>query len=178
MNSDSDYADAPAEARQHFERALAYEEKGEFQQALRECEATIQLASNWAEAHNLRGIILEELDRPEEAIAAYQEAIRLDPTFDEAKENLSVAEAELNEARNSTSKFSTAPLNNSPSSLTIDPFESERYTQAIRDNQNLGLGILGGVMAAVVGAALWAIITVAINYQIAWMAIGVGFLVG
>jgi hypothetical protein len=43
---------------------------------------------------------------------------------------------------------------------------------------NLPLAILGGVAAALVGAALWAVITVTTGYQIGFMAIGVGFLVG
>jgi hypothetical protein len=54
----------------------------------------------------------------------------------------------------------------------------ERRLQEARDNQNLSLGAVGGIAAAVVGAIVWAIITVVTEYQIGWMAIGVGFLVG
>jgi hypothetical protein len=43
---------------------------------------------------------------------------------------------------------------------------------------NLPLAILGGAVAALIGAALWALITVTTGYQIGFMAIGVGFLVG
>ncbi|MBI3029168.1 MAG: hypothetical protein HYY64_06630 [Candidatus Rokubacteria bacterium] len=39
-------------------------------------------------------------------------------------------------------------------------------------------GFLAGVAAAGLGAALWALITAATNYQIGFMALGVGFLVG
>lgn len=38
--------------------------------------------------------------------------------------------------------------------------------------------IVGGMIAALVGAILWAIVTVATGFQIGYMAIGVGFLVG
>lgn len=86
----------PVEARQHFERADALEEENEFAQALHECELAIQLAPDWPEAHNLRGILLEELGQTEEALAAYGEAIRLDPTCQAAQENLLEAEKELN----------------------------------------------------------------------------------
>ncbi len=55
---------------------------------------------------------------------------------------------------------------------------AERELQIARDNQNLSLAMIGGVGAAVVGAVLWAVITAATDYQIGWMAIGVGFLVG
>lgn len=44
--------------------------------------------------------------------------------------------------------------------------------------QNLGYGIAAGAGAAVVGALIWAVISAATNYQIGWMAIGVGALVG
>ena len=40
------------------------------------------------------------------------------------------------------------------------------------------MGFMAGLVAAIVGAALWALITLATNHQIAWMAVGVGFLVG
>lgn len=46
------------------------------------------------------------------------------------------------------------------------------------DTQNLPLGLIAGIAAAVIGAMIWALITVATNYQIGWMAVGVGFLVG
>lgn len=85
------------ETQRHLERAYAYEEQGEFENALRECELAIQLAPGWAEAHNLRGVLLEELGQTEKAIQAYREAVRLAPAFLEARENLAEAEAELRE---------------------------------------------------------------------------------
>ena len=44
--------------------------------------------------------------------------------------------------------------------------------------ESLPMGFMAGLVAAVVGAALWAVITVLTGYQIGWMAVGVGFLVG
>lgn len=43
---------------------------------------------------------------------------------------------------------------------------------------NLLLAILGGLVAALIGAAIWAVVTVSTGYQIGWMAVGIGFLVG
>lgn len=43
---------------------------------------------------------------------------------------------------------------------------------------NLFLAIAGGLLAALVGAAIWAVVTVSTEYQIGWMAVGVGALVG
>ncbi len=44
--------------------------------------------------------------------------------------------------------------------------------------QNLPLGVLGGVIGGILGAILWAAVTYFTNYQIGWVSIAVGFLVG
>jgi tetratricopeptide (TPR) repeat protein len=54
----------------------------------------IEAAPAWAEARNLLGITLEGLGRLEEALDAYALAVQLDPSFLDAQENLSDAEAE------------------------------------------------------------------------------------
>jgi hypothetical protein len=43
---------------------------------------------------------------------------------------------------------------------------------------NLTLAVVAGLAAAIAGAVIWAVITVSTKYQIGFMAIGVGFLVG
>jgi len=40
------------------------------------------------------------------------------------------------------------------------------------------MGALTGFLAAMVGAGIWATVTVVTEYQIGWMAVGIGFLVG
>lgn len=77
-----------AEAQECLEQAYTYEEGGQLEKALRQCELAIELAPDLADTHNLRGIVLEQLGHKEQAIAAYNEAIRLKPDFEEAKENL------------------------------------------------------------------------------------------
>lgn len=44
--------------------------------------------------------------------------------------------------------------------------------------QNLAAGTIAGAIAAVVAAGIWAVLTAVTEYQIGFMAIGVGFLVG
>ena len=61
-------------------------------------------------------------------------------------------------------------------SLTED--EAQRAMEFFRQEQNLLMGTVSGFLAAVVGAAVWAAVTVATEYQIGWMAVGIGFLVG
>jgi hypothetical protein len=52
-------------------------------------------------------------------------------------------------------------------------------TILVEENEgNLLYGIIAGIVAAVIGAIIWALVTVWTEYQIGWMAVGVGFLVG
>lgn len=44
--------------------------------------------------------------------------------------------------------------------------------------QNLPKGLLFGILACIVGAVAWCLISISTGYQIGYMAIGVGFLVG
>ncbi|WP_065219810.1 MULTISPECIES: hypothetical protein [Butyricimonas] len=55
---------------------------------------------------------------------------------------------------------------------------SEEVLERLRLHQSVGYALLGGCVAMLVSAALWAIISVALNFQIGYMAIGVGLLVG
>jgi len=50
--------------------------------------------------------------------------------------------------------------------------------QTLHEEQNLLMGGLTGLFAAVVGAGVWAAVTVASEYQFGVMAVGIGFLVG
>lgn len=60
----------------------------------------------------------------------------------------------------------------------ISQYELEAKIQQLKLEQNLPLGIIAGGIAALIGALLWAVITVLTNYQIGYMAIAVGFFVG
>ncbi|MGH0033130.1 MAG: hypothetical protein ACQGVC_25345 [Myxococcota bacterium] len=60
----------------------------------------------------------------------------------------------------------------------VDPAQVEHLRQKLLAEQNLPLGAAAGIVASLLGAAVWAAITVVTGYQIGFMAIGVGFLVG
>lgn len=57
-------------------------------------------------------------------------------------------------------------------SLIKDKMEQLKY------EQNFGIALLAGVIAMLIGSAIWATVTALTEYQIGWMAIGVAFLVG
>lgn len=69
---------------------------------------------------------------------------------------------------------SSAAPGSAPRAVTLPPAP----TTSSVDAQNLPMALLVGLAAAAVGAGLWALVTVLTGYQIGWMAIGVGFLVG
>jgi hypothetical protein len=60
----------------------------------------------------------------------------------------------------------------------LDPAMIEVAFQKFEAEQNMVGGFLAGAVAALVGAGVWALVTVLTGYQIGFMAIGVGFLVG
>lgn len=60
----------------------------------------------------------------------------------------------------------------------IDEQKLHLYMEKLKLEQNLLMGLAAGAVAMVVSAFLWAAVTLATDYQIGYMAIGVGFLVG
>ncbi len=59
-----------------------------------------------------------------------------------------------------------------------DPAKLEQLAAELRAKQSFPTALVGGLIAAVAGGLIWALITVATGYQTGWMAIGVGLLVG
>lgn len=71
----------------------------------------------------------------------------------------------------STSKVD---LENGVETISIEADALEK----LRTHQDFYYALIGGSLAAIVSAVIWAIITVTTQYQIGYMAIGVGLLVG
>ncbi len=60
----------------------------------------------------------------------------------------------------------------------IDSDKQQRILEYFKNQQNLPLALAAGFGAAIISAIVWAAVTVSTEYQIGWMAVGVGFLVG
>lgn len=104
-------ASIPLEAVQHLEQACELESRGDLGKAIRSCQAALALAPDWAEAHNLYGILLERLGLFEEAVAAYRRAVQLDPAYSGYQDNLLAAERGLQRAwvKEQRLRFRNAP---------------------------------------------------------------------
>ncbi len=61
---------------------------------------------------------------------------------------------------------------------SVDPLKAEALMRQLESQQNLPMGIAGGAVAAIIGASIWAVVTVMTERQLGLMAIGVGLLVG
>lgn len=60
----------------------------------------------------------------------------------------------------------------------LDPRQAQLLMDTLRGEQNLVIGALTGLFATLLGAGIWALVTVVTEYQIGFMAIGIGILVG
>ena len=72
----------------------------------------------------------------------------------------------------------TVPPVTTSEEVAIDPLIVQAAMQRLKSEQNLVMAVLAGGAAALLGALTWGAITATISYQIGWMAVGVGFLVG
>ena len=77
-----------------------------------------------------------------------------------------------------SSDASTGAPDSSAAAPEIDPAQLQYLQQQLVSEQNLPLALIGGAVAAAVSAAIWAGVTASTGYQIGFMAIGVGFVVG
>lgn len=62
--------------------------------------------------------------------------------------------------------------------LEVDQAKLDALVERMHGEQNLLLGLAAGIVAMLVGAALWAVVTAVTHWQIGYMAVGVGLLVG
>jgi hypothetical protein len=65
-----------------------------------------------------------------------------------------------------------------PGQVGLDQMKVQSFMQRRKAEQSMPLALAAGVIAAIVGAVIWAVVTDMTGYQIGWMAVGVGFLVG
>lgn len=124
-----------ASAAQHLESARAFAGRGLLPNALQECDQALQLAPQIREAHNLRGQVLERLDRPLEAKAAYQRALELSTGYSETRGNLNQLVVKGPSEPSVQGRGATYPF--------LGPKQSSRSAPTIR---GATVGIVGGAL--------------------------------
>ncbi len=60
----------------------------------------------------------------------------------------------------------------------IDPAKYQHYIDLRRTHQQLPPAIMAGLVGAAIGALVWLGISVFTNFQVGWMGVGVGLIVG
>jgi HEAT repeat protein len=82
-------------AEQHLNSAVDLREAEHAEFGLVEDNLALWLKPDWAYAWYLRGVLLEDLERPYEAMLAYQKALHLDPSQQDARDALDELEDEV-----------------------------------------------------------------------------------
>jgi Tfp pilus assembly protein PilF len=86
-----------SESKNHLDLALDYVYNDDPEKAMQECELARETLPNIVMAHNYLGIILQEMGQIEPAVKAYQNAVRFNPCYFPARENLINARFRLDE---------------------------------------------------------------------------------
>jgi hypothetical protein len=60
----------------------------------------------------------------------------------------------------------------------LTDLEARMALDVLRSEQNLVNGAAAGLVVCVVAAGIWATVTILTGYQVGWIAIGIGFVVG
>lgn len=109
------HAELPSFARDYLFRSIAGYEKGQFDQALEDANASVQLDPRDASALHERANVLFAMKRYDEARSAYQQMLALDPTEGAAWNNLGVTLDELGRTDEALNAFRRAIACDPPS---------------------------------------------------------------
>lgn len=129
--------DAPVQrsqedALEYFDRAQKiYDRNGSMHDALLDCELALQYNPDFAEAHNLHGLILDALEKPQKAIKAYRRALELNPKLEDARANIRDFESEQAEYKALESPQSAFDLDSHLEEAKVDLMDVE----AEQDNE-------------------------------------------
>ena len=94
--------------------------------------------------------------------------------FENECPNFDVDQAEKEKRDKITEEYTEEQGVDYTASLNID----ENVVNSLKLHQDYLFAVIGGLLSAGISAILWAVITVGIEFQIGYMAIGVGLLVG
>ncbi|MDX9954627.1 MAG: DUF2007 domain-containing protein [Anaerolineae bacterium] len=82
-------------AREYLESAQCLRAEGDNERAYLECRFALALQPEWAAAHNLHGLLLEDFGEYARALDAFHQALNLDPEFEDAQQNAQRVSSQL-----------------------------------------------------------------------------------
>jgi len=124
------------QALDHFDRSTLYYYRGNFELALNEIDKAIEI-NRTAEYFNLKGLILSELGKADEAKKAYQEALKLEPNLAEIYNNLGLLHLKAKKIEDAAIAFQEALKRNVNYTLAYVHLgkvllEMEKYDEAMQ----------------------------------------------
>lgn len=72
----------------------------------------------------------------------------------------------------------TQQNNTQPQTIEVTDHQMETFLAKLKTEENLTMAIVAGIFSSIIAAIIWAAVTYSTGYQIGYMAIGVGVLVG
>jgi superkiller protein 3 len=83
-------SDQAAEIASQFNRAVALQQQGKFEEAAGEYQAVLKRKPDYAEAYANLGVVLARLGKFDEAVASYETAVRLNPKLTQVRLNIGI----------------------------------------------------------------------------------------
>ena len=97
----------------HFNRGLAYYNRGQLEQSIAEYQKAIQINPNFAQARNNLGNVYYNQSKLEEAVVEYQGAITINPNYAKAHYNLGVVYHQQGKLEEAIVQYQQAMASNS-----------------------------------------------------------------
>jgi tetratricopeptide (TPR) repeat protein len=120
----------------YLHRAVAFDQLGQFENAIKDYNMAIALNSEYYQAYNNRGVVLEKLGQFENALKDYNMAIALNSSQDQAYNNRGVVLEKLGQFENAIKDYNMA--------ITLNPSNYEAY-----DNLGVVYGNMGFIDKAI-----------------------------
>lgn len=118
-------------------RAAAYSRLGDYQRAADDCRMSLRYDPNYSKAYGRLGLAYSKMNKNEQALEAYQSALRIEPDNQDYKNNMSVTQQRLEELR--------AAPGGAGAVAGAGPAAAAAAAAAAGGMPNLGAGGLGGI---------------------------------
>jgi len=120
---------AEGAAASYSNRAASYSALGQHEKALQDGDDCVRVKPNWLKGHYRRGVALEALNRLDEALRAYDEALKTEPNNSDVQERINALRLQIKE-RNEKTNPSTVRDPEQAKTLGNSLFSNGKYELA------------------------------------------------